>query len=68
MSPFTGVSVAAEPKTVCCVLVLQKVFLLSAEFHIIVCGLDSIIARRWMNGMLVGVLSRCCSPHQTLCR
>lgn len=25
-----------------------------AEFHIIVCGLDSIIARRWMNGMLVG--------------
>lgn len=23
------------------------------EFHIIVCGLDSIIARRWMNGMLV---------------
>lgn len=26
---------------------------LSLEFHIIVCGLDSIIARRWMNGMLV---------------
>lgn len=25
-----------------------------AEFHIIVCGLDSIIARRWINGMLVG--------------
>lgn len=23
------------------------------EFHIIVCGLDSIIARRWINGMLV---------------
>jgi hypothetical protein len=22
-------------------------------FHIIVCGLDSIIARRWINGMLV---------------
>lgn len=29
------------------------------EFHIIVCGLDSIIARRWMNGMLVrGALKR----------
>lgn len=26
---------------------------LCPEFHIIVCGLDSIIARRWMNGMLV---------------
>lgn len=24
-----------------------------AGFHIIVCGLDSIIARRWINGMLV---------------
>ena len=23
------------------------------EFHIIICGLDSIIARRWMNSMLV---------------
>lgn len=29
-------------------------FNLFTEFHIIVCGLDSIIARRWMNGMLVG--------------
>uniref|UniRef100_A0A8C8FWH2 NEDD8-activating enzyme E1 catalytic subunit n=1 Tax=Oncorhynchus tshawytscha TaxID=74940 RepID=A0A8C8FWH2_ONCTS len=27
------------------------------EFHIIVCGLDSIIARRWMNGMLISLLS-----------
>uniref|UniRef100_A0A8D3CJA7 NEDD8-activating enzyme E1 catalytic subunit n=1 Tax=Scophthalmus maximus TaxID=52904 RepID=A0A8D3CJA7_SCOMX len=26
-------------------------------FHIIVCGLDSIIARRWMNGMLISLLS-----------
>uniref|UniRef100_A0A4W4EL99 NEDD8-activating enzyme E1 catalytic subunit n=1 Tax=Electrophorus electricus TaxID=8005 RepID=A0A4W4EL99_ELEEL len=26
------------------------------EFHIIVCGLDSIIARRWMNGMLLSLL------------
>lgn len=26
------------------------------EFHIIVCGLDSIIARRWINGMLVKTL------------
>ena len=23
------------------------------EFHMVVCGLDSIIARRWINGMLV---------------
>uniref|UniRef100_A0A8D3DDK3 NEDD8-activating enzyme E1 catalytic subunit n=1 Tax=Scophthalmus maximus TaxID=52904 RepID=A0A8D3DDK3_SCOMX len=27
------------------------------DFHIIVCGLDSIIARRWMNGMLISLLS-----------
>ncbi|XP_048874295.1 NEDD8-activating enzyme E1 catalytic subunit isoform X3 [Brienomyrus brachyistius] len=27
------------------------------QFHIIVCGLDSIIARRWMNGMLMSLLS-----------
>uniref|UniRef100_A0A3B3QVJ5 NEDD8-activating enzyme E1 catalytic subunit n=1 Tax=Paramormyrops kingsleyae TaxID=1676925 RepID=A0A3B3QVJ5_9TELE len=27
------------------------------EFHIIVCGLDSIVARRWMNGMLMSLLS-----------
>uniref|UniRef100_A0A0B7B6L3 NEDD8-activating enzyme E1 catalytic subunit n=2 Tax=Arion vulgaris TaxID=1028688 RepID=A0A0B7B6L3_9EUPU len=25
-------------------------------FHIVVCGLDSIIARRWMNGMLISLL------------
>ncbi|KAF8771857.1 NEDD8-activating enzyme E1 catalytic subunit like protein [Argiope bruennichi] len=25
------------------------------RFHIIVCGLDSIVARRWINGMLVGI-------------
>ncbi|CAB1329836.1 unnamed protein product [Coregonus sp. 'balchen'] len=29
----------------------------SSQFHIIVCGLDSIIARRWMNGMLISLLS-----------
>lgn len=28
------------------------------EFHIIVCGLDSIIARRWINGMLVNTLKQ----------
>lgn len=33
---------------------LLSPLLLPPEFHIIVCGLDSIIARRWMNGMLVG--------------
>lgn len=26
------------------------------QFHIIVCGLDSIIARRWLNGMLNSML------------
>lgn len=26
------------------------------EFHIIVCGLDSIVARRWINGMLISML------------
>ncbi|XP_078517600.1 NEDD8-activating enzyme E1 catalytic subunit isoform X1 [Lissotriton helveticus] len=27
------------------------------QFHIIVCGLDSIIARRWINGMLMSLLN-----------
>ncbi|XP_041080420.1 NEDD8-activating enzyme E1 catalytic subunit isoform X3 [Polyodon spathula] len=27
------------------------------QFHIVVCGLDSIIARRWINGMLMSLLS-----------
>lgn len=27
------------------------------QFHIIVCGLDSIVARRWINGMLVSMLN-----------
>ncbi|XP_028680340.1 NEDD8-activating enzyme E1 catalytic subunit isoform X1 [Erpetoichthys calabaricus] len=27
------------------------------QFHIVVCGLDSIIARRWINGMLVSLLN-----------
>ena len=31
-------------------------FFLSSEFHIIVCGLDSIVARRWINGMVVGIV------------
>lgn len=26
------------------------------QFHIIVCGLDSIVARRWINGMLLSLL------------
>lgn len=29
--------------------------LIFSGFHIIVCGLDSIVARRWINGMLVGL-------------
>lgn len=28
----------------------------AAGFHIVVCGLDSILARRWLNGMLVSLL------------
>ena len=28
-------------------------------FHIVVCGLDSIVARRWINGMLVSVVYIC---------
>lgn len=27
------------------------------SFHIVVCGLDSIVARRWINGMLISLLS-----------
>lgn len=26
------------------------------EFHIVICGLDSIVARRWLNGMLLSLL------------
>ena len=26
------------------------------EFHLVVCGLDSIVARRWINGMLISML------------
>lgn len=27
------------------------------KFHIVVCGLDSIVARRWINGMLISLLN-----------
>lgn len=27
------------------------------QFHIVVCGLDSIVARRWINGMLISMLN-----------
>lgn len=27
------------------------------QFHIVVCGLDSIVARRWINGMLISILN-----------
>jgi len=27
------------------------------DFHVVVCGLDSIIARRWINGMLISMLN-----------
>ena len=27
------------------------------QFHIVVCGLDSIVARRWMNGMLLSLIN-----------
>uniref|UniRef100_A0A671T4A9 NEDD8-activating enzyme E1 catalytic subunit n=1 Tax=Sinocyclocheilus anshuiensis TaxID=1608454 RepID=A0A671T4A9_9TELE len=26
------------------------------QFHVVVCGLDSVVARRWMNGMLLSLL------------
>ena len=26
------------------------------QFHLIICGLDSIVARRWINGMLISLL------------
>lgn len=26
------------------------------EFHMVICGLDSIVARRWLNGMLLSLL------------
>lgn len=28
-----------------------------SQFHIVVCGLDSIVARRWLNGMIISLLS-----------
>lgn len=28
-----------------------------SQFHMVVCGLDSIVARRWINGMLISLLS-----------
>ena len=28
-----------------------------SQFHVVVCGLDSIVARRWINGMLISLLS-----------
>ena len=30
-------------------------FFFFSEFHIVVCGLDSIVARRWINGMMVSL-------------
>lgn len=27
-----------------------------SQFHVVVCGLDSIVARRWINGMLLSLL------------
>ena len=26
------------------------------QFHIVICGLDSIVARRWINGMVISLL------------
>ena len=26
------------------------------QFHLVICGLDSIVARRWINGMLISLL------------
>uniref|UniRef100_A0A4W3HGQ6 NEDD8-activating enzyme E1 catalytic subunit n=2 Tax=Callorhinchus milii TaxID=7868 RepID=A0A4W3HGQ6_CALMI len=38
-----------------CIVLLNYAFV--SEFHIVVCGLDSIIARRWINGMLISLLN-----------
>uniref|UniRef100_A0A8C2Z4W4 NEDD8-activating enzyme E1 catalytic subunit n=1 Tax=Cyclopterus lumpus TaxID=8103 RepID=A0A8C2Z4W4_CYCLU len=37
-----------------CYIILEFIYpsFIHLEFHIIVCGLDSIVARRWMNGIL----------------
>uniref|UniRef100_A0A8C2XT86 NEDD8-activating enzyme E1 catalytic subunit n=1 Tax=Cyclopterus lumpus TaxID=8103 RepID=A0A8C2XT86_CYCLU len=42
-----------------CYIILEFIYpsFIHLEFHIIVCGLDSIVARRWMNGMLVSYCS-----------
>lgn len=66
MSLSTGVSVcvtlAQQPRKR-----LRSFILFSPlhppEFHIIVCGLDSIVARRWMNGMLVGMKKKKLNNH-----
>uniref|UniRef100_A0A8C2XK05 NEDD8-activating enzyme E1 catalytic subunit n=1 Tax=Cyclopterus lumpus TaxID=8103 RepID=A0A8C2XK05_CYCLU len=41
-----------------CYIILEFIYpsFIHLEFHIIVCGLDSIVARRWMNGMLLSLL------------
>jgi len=38
---------------VCVMMILYLLVCVYAAFHIVVCGLDSILARRWINGMLV---------------
>lgn len=46
-----------ESELFCAMTFLKtKLAFSSIEFHIIVCGLDSVIARRWINGMLVKTL------------
>ncbi|XP_043273230.1 NEDD8-activating enzyme E1 catalytic subunit [Venturia canescens] len=39
-----------------CCMIQDKDESFYRQFHIIVCGLDSIVARRWINGMLLSLL------------
>ncbi|XP_034938918.1 NEDD8-activating enzyme E1 catalytic subunit [Chelonus insularis] len=40
-----------------CCMIQDKDESFYRQFHIIVCGLDSIVARRWINGMLISLLN-----------
>lgn len=39
-----------------CEMIQEKDEAFYRQFHIVVCGLDSIVARRWINGMLLSLL------------
>ena len=55
MRTSIGVSVCVCVR-MCLCMCGYTVLLAAVGFHIVVCGLDSILARRWLNGMLVSLL------------